>query len=117
MHNSFPLRLLYRLLRLVVRISLWIFYPGSRILHRERLVFDGPAIIAGNHPNTLLDPLLAVHRSSRQAAFLANAKLFASAAGQLLNTFYCIPIERPTDVENEFELFALFTEISVGDAP
>ena len=25
--------------------------------------------------------------------------------------------ERPTDVENEFELLALFTEISVGDAP
>jgi biopolymer transport protein ExbD len=26
-------------------------------------------------------------------------------------------VELPTDVENEFELFALFTEISVGDAP
>ena len=26
-------------------------------------------------------------------------------------------VELPTDVENEFELYALFTEISVGDAP
>jgi biopolymer transport protein ExbD len=26
-------------------------------------------------------------------------------------------IEMPTDVENEFELYALFSEISVGDAP
>ncbi|MDH5618213.1 MAG: biopolymer transporter ExbD [Gammaproteobacteria bacterium] len=26
-------------------------------------------------------------------------------------------VELPTDVDNEFELFALFTEISVGDAP
>ena len=26
-------------------------------------------------------------------------------------------VELPTDVENELELFALFTEISVGDAP
>jgi hypothetical protein len=25
--------------------------------------------------------------------------------------------ELPTGAENEFELFALFTEISVGDAP
>jgi hypothetical protein len=26
-------------------------------------------------------------------------------------------IEMPTDVENEFQLYALFSEISVGDAP
>jgi biopolymer transport protein ExbD len=26
-------------------------------------------------------------------------------------------VEMPTDVENEFELYALFSEISVGDAP
>ena len=26
-------------------------------------------------------------------------------------------IEVPTDVENEFELYALFSDISVGDAP
>jgi hypothetical protein len=26
-------------------------------------------------------------------------------------------IEVPTDIEEEFELVALFTEISVGDAP
>ena len=26
-------------------------------------------------------------------------------------------VELPTDIENEFELYALFAEISVGDAP
>jgi hypothetical protein len=26
-------------------------------------------------------------------------------------------VELPTDVENEYELYALFSDISVGDAP
>lgn len=93
---------IYQFLKLLVRLSLRIFYPSKKYIHPERLQFDYPAIVVSNHPNTLLDPLTAAAKTKKLVYFLANAGLFKSAFGHwFFNTFYCIPVQRPQDASGK----------------
>ncbi len=77
-----------------------IFYSKSIVINQESLNFKNPCITISNHPSTLTDPLHVAKNIPKQVFFLANASLFKSAiGGWFFNTFYCIPIERPKDVE------------------
>jgi len=61
-----------------------------------------PTIVVSNHPNTLLDALFSAASVSEQVKFLANYSLFRSKFGNwFFNTFYCIPIQRPEDIQGE----------------
>lgn len=89
----------YRFLRVIVRVTLRAVFPVIRFEHRERLDIQGPFIMTGNHPNTLSDVFLAVAWLRAQVFFLANASLFKNPVlGKILNTLYCIPVQRPKDV-------------------
>ena len=89
---------IYQFLKIIVKIALWIYFPGTKVKNRERLLFEGPAIVISNHPNTLMDVLNIAARAREQFHFLANAGLFKSKFGNwFFNTFYCIPIERTLD--------------------
>lgn len=91
---------LYRALRVIVRLTLRIVFPVVTFEHRERLAARGPFIVTGNHPNTLSDVFLAVAWLREQVFFLANASLFRNpVVGKTLNTLYCIPVQRPKDVD------------------
>ncbi len=93
------LYLFYQFLKILVKTIFKIFFSKTTIIHPERLRFDHPAILVSNHPNTLLDPLNVACRTKKMVFFLANAGLFKHPImGRLLNTLYCIPIERPQDV-------------------
>lgn len=95
-------KIVYPTLKGLVRLVFFIFFKETTILHPERLNFQGPTLLVSNHPNTLLDPLNVASRIPRRAYFLANAGLFKSAIGNwFFNTFYCIPIERPKDVNGK----------------
>lgn len=88
----------YQFLKLIVRMSLRIFYPYKIYIHPERLKFNYPAILVSNHPNTLMDPLTVAAKTKKLVFFLANAGLFKSRFGHwFFNTFYCIPVQRPQD--------------------
>lgn len=96
------MRFIYEFLKLTVKIALWIYYRKIKIVNRERLRFDGPAIVVSNHPCTLMDPLNVGARASEPFYFLANAGLFKSKFGNwFFNTFYCIPIERMQDTSGK----------------
>lgn len=97
---SWPLRLIYALLFIITKIALRIYYRRVTVIGKEHMPDDGATILISNHPNTLLDPLQVASRIKRQVFFLANAGLFQHKhLGPILRTFYCIPIERPQDVE------------------
>lgn len=69
------------------------------VLNEEYLEIDSPTILVSNHPSTLTDPLNAAKHVDAVVHFLANAGLFKNKiVGKLLRKFYCIPIERPVDV-------------------
>ncbi len=98
MQSSFPLYVLYLLLKVVVRTCLAIFYPSTRVIGKEYLELKGPTILATNHPNTLIDALNAASRADEQVFFLVNAGLYRNAfVARLFNALYCIPIQRPED--------------------
>ncbi|MCP3929810.1 MAG: hypothetical protein GY705_11990 [Bacteroidetes bacterium] len=93
------LDIFYFLIRNLVRICFWIYFPRTTVIHRERLHFKHPAIIISNHPNTLIDPLMVGLWVRKQLFFLANASLFKTRfQNWFFNTFFCIPIERHQDV-------------------
>ena len=90
---------IYQFLKILVKTVYRIFFSHTTLIKAERLKFDHPAIVVSNHPNTLLDPLNVASRVKKVVFFLANAGLFKHPIlGRILNTFYCIPIERPQDV-------------------
>ena len=90
---------LYQFAKVIVLTGLRVFYPRTQVLNRERLTTKGPAIVATNHPNTLMDPFHAVARIWKPVFFLANAGLFKTRfTNWFFSTLYCIPIERPEDI-------------------
>lgn len=97
---SIPLYIFYQFLKALVLISFGIFYSRRKIINGERLKFRNSAIVVSNHPNTLMDVLTVASSTRKVVYFLANAGLFGSSFGKKLFDFmYCIPIERPQDVQ------------------
>jgi len=77
-----------------------IFYRKTVVLNRDAFSFKNACIVVSNHPSTLTDPLHVANKTAPQLFFLANAGLFESKiGGWFFNTFYCIPVERPKDVQ------------------
>ena len=61
-------------------------------------VEEGPLIIAGNHPNMALDPLLILASYPRSLHFLAKSSLFSNpVANWFLRACHLIPVYRRTD--------------------
>lgn len=88
----------YALLRVIVRLLLWIYYPKTSVINKERLKITRPTILACSHPNTMMDPLQAAARVDVNVYFLANAGLFVTRFWNwFYSTMYCIPIKRITD--------------------
>jgi len=99
---NFLLAGLYYVLKGIVIVTLRIFYPRMAVINRERLRQKGPAIIVVNHPNTLLDALIAAASVRGMTFFLANYSLFKNpVTNWLLNRLYCIPIQRYQDTDGK----------------
>lgn len=87
--------LLYRFLRITSRWFLRVLYPGSMVEGTEYPNAGGPMILAGNHPNTLIDPLIQGIHLDRRLHFMANAGLFANPLmAKFLRFAGVIPIAR-----------------------
>jgi glycerol-3-phosphate O-acyltransferase / dihydroxyacetone phosphate acyltransferase len=96
--------LVYYTLYGLVRAMLRYYYREIRVEGFPERDPKGPLIVLSNHPNAMMDPLLIVSRLRRPVFFLANAGLFRHPfANWFLNTFYCIPVERPKDVDRPID--------------
>lgn len=93
------LRLIYLFLRILVWVSVRVFYRRRLVLGREHLRFDGPAIVIANHPSTLMDVLNPAVEIRQEMYYLANYGLFRHPVSRwLLTRLYCIPVKRKEDV-------------------
>ena len=64
----------------------------------EELPLHRPLLLAANHPNSVMDPIVLVTSMKRPVAFLARAGLFRFApVGWLLRRFHAIPVMRRQD--------------------
>jgi glycerol-3-phosphate O-acyltransferase / dihydroxyacetone phosphate acyltransferase len=90
---------IYRLLQLLMWLTLHIYFKRIVFKNIERLKSNGPLLVISNHPNTVMDPLVALYRMPAICHLLANYSLFKNPiSGFLLSNLFCIPIQRYADV-------------------
>lgn len=110
---------LARLIRIVVSTAVSLFY---RLERRGPAVPAGPVILAANHPNSLLDPIILFATGDRTARPLAKAPLFERAVvGRLIRWVGGIPVYRreddPSQMDRNDDTFRAATAaLRAGDA-
>ena len=93
------LKLIYRFIQGLVWVSYALYFRRIVFINQERMKARGPLLVISNHPNTLIDPLMALYRMREQCFLLANYSLFKNPiSNAILSTLYCIPIQRMNDV-------------------
>ncbi len=84
----------YRLVRGACRLLLRAYYPDLVVEGADR-VPDGPVIVAANHPNSLVDPVLVSVFMPRKIHWLAKHTLFGNPVSRsLLTALGAIPVKR-----------------------
>ncbi|GAB2460436.1 hypothetical protein GCM10011375_10890 [Hymenobacter qilianensis] len=92
----------YALLKPLIQLGLRVFFRRIEVPHRKRLQTPGPLIIAANHPNTLMDPLVVAANRRDSVAFLAKSTFFKGPFMKwLMAQTNSIPIYRRQDAEGE----------------
>lgn len=92
--------ILYRLLRAVLRVPVQVFFRQIEVIGAENIPEEGAraAMIAGNHSNSLLDPLLIIATAGRVVRFAAKDVLFRTLPVRvLLRGLGAVPVARPAD--------------------
>ena len=93
--NNPLLLLTYRFLQGIVIVSLQTYFRKIVYLNPQYLKENGPLVVLCNHPNTVVDPLLAMMYVRQTCYVLANYSLFKNPiAGAILRTLFCIPVKR-----------------------
>ena len=93
--------MLYAVLKLFVRLALWVFYRKLVINLPKNMPTTGPLIVVSNHPNTLMDPLVIASFLKPQIYFLAKGSMFNSPFKKwLLGMLNMVPIYRKEDLKD-----------------
>lgn len=90
--------MLYRVLRAAADVALRWYYADIVVQGAERIPTTGPLVIAANHPNALVDALLAVTALHRPVRLTAKATLFEHPLlAPLLRAVGVVPLRRAKD--------------------
>ena len=93
--------LFYTVMKPLVQVALRVFFRRIEVRHRERLNQPGPLLFAGNHPNTLMDPLLTAISCRQPVAFLAKSTFFHNPVLRaVMASGNSIPIYRRQDTDS-----------------
>lgn len=85
---------LARFLRLVSRV----FFRQIEVAGLEHVPASGPVLFAGNHPNSLIDPILIITTCGRKVHFAAKDSLFKSwLLRVVLRALGAVPVARKDD--------------------
>lgn len=88
-----------RVLRLITRFLLWVFFQKVDVRGRDLVPLEGPLLVVANHPNVLLDVLLlGAYLPRHNPRFIGKATLFQNPLlGWILRRFGVIPVARVQD--------------------
>ena len=90
-----PTAMGYRLVRGVIRLLLRLFYRRVELVGAERIPSSAPLIIAANHHNSIVDPMLIMATFPRRITVLAKAGLFRHPLiGPFLRGVGALPVNR-----------------------
>jgi 1-acyl-sn-glycerol-3-phosphate acyltransferase len=88
----------YRVLAWFLRIVTRVFFRQVEVVGLENVPRIGPVLFAGNHPNSLIDPLLIITTCGRKVHFAAKDTLFKGwLMRALLSGLGAVPIKRRDD--------------------
>jgi 1-acyl-sn-glycerol-3-phosphate acyltransferase len=92
----------YRLVRRLAGALLGLFYRRVEIAGAERIPAAGPLVLAANHQNALVDPMLLLTTVPRRLSPLAKAPLFRyPVIGPLVRLAGALPVERRQDAGSD----------------
>lgn len=92
--------MVYQILKALLRLCLWAFYKELKVNGREKIPTKGPLILAVNHPNSFMDPLIVARYTRQRVGFLANSRIFKHPlAAKVLGYLHVIPIFRKQDLK------------------
>ena len=113
----------YRVLQWFLGLITRVFFRQVEVVGLEHVPSDGPVIFAGNHPNSLIDPVLIITTCGRKVHFAAKDTLFASRLLRLvLRGVGAVPVARRDDhggagkVDNDAAFTAMFGVLGEGGA-
>ncbi|MFK7927896.1 MAG: lysophospholipid acyltransferase family protein [Myxococcota bacterium] len=91
--------LAYRIVQTVLRGAIGVFFRQVHVVGLEHVPDAGEAgvVFAGNHPNSLIDPVLVLCTSGRIVHFAAKDKLFRWPLAPILKAVGAVPIARKMD--------------------
>ena len=92
-------KLVYWFFHFLSRWMIRLYYPAMETEGVEHANQPGPTLLCGNHPNTLIDPLIVGIHLDYQIYFLANAAMWMNPVMAFLIDPFCIPVARPKDKE------------------
>jgi glycerol-3-phosphate O-acyltransferase/dihydroxyacetone phosphate acyltransferase len=92
----------YRLVRVMIRVLLWVFYRRITVIGSERIPLRGPLIVAANHHNAMVDAMLIVATFPRPIMVLAKAPLFRHPlVGPFLKMMGAVPVNRRVEAGDD----------------
>ncbi len=94
--------MLYHFLKYLFLFVVKVFFRRIHVEHQDRVPLKGPVILAANHPNTMMDPILVALLSGRNPHFLGKSTLFSSdIAKRFFKSVHVLPVYRKEDAEKE----------------
>lgn len=94
--------MLYHFLKYIFFFVVYVFYRRIHVENEDRVPAEGPVILAANHPNTMMDPLLVALYSGRNPHFLAKSTLFKTWIQRwFLGSAHVLPVYRKQDAEGD----------------
>jgi 1-acyl-sn-glycerol-3-phosphate acyltransferase len=114
----------YRMLRWLLRLAARVFFRRLKVVGLEHIPPEGEAavVFCGNHPNSLLDPVLITAATDRIVHFAAKDVLFESRLLRpLLRAMGAVPVRRRKEhpdgaLDNQSAFEALFDVLGRGRA-
>ena len=121
----------YRILTWFLRIVTRVFFRQIEVVGLEHVPATGPVLFAGNHPNSLIDPILIITTCGRKVHFAAKDSLFKGRLMRaVLRGLGAVPIKRRDDhdgspkqassgaapVDNDAAFDAMFAVLGEGGA-
>ena len=93
-------KIIYVYLNNLARLVFAVYFKRITIQNKGRIPKNCPTILAPNHPNTMIDPVIMASIAPGWIHFLANYGLFKHPVSKFLMSkcFFSIPVKRPKDV-------------------
>jgi glycerol-3-phosphate O-acyltransferase / dihydroxyacetone phosphate acyltransferase len=88
----------YRILAWFLRVVTRVFFRQVEVVGLDNIPATGGVLFAGNHPNSLIDPILIITTCGRRVSFAAKDALFKGRLMRaVLNGLGAVPIKRRDD--------------------